>query len=109
MKKVDAELLEDIRRLNVVLHEDNETITAVAPCPTYIHHSEMVAPTYVVVFKCPHGEGRNAFCTPCTADRREGVFACMGWSKPGANPHPDCPGSRAVAVRTLVPTTREKA
>src|SRR4051812_42997616 len=104
---VDAALLDEIRRLNVVLHEDDETITAVSPCPTAAHRPEKVAPAYVVDFACPHGTSTHVFCVPCTADRRAGRYACLGrWTDDGAAD--DCPGAVAVAVATLHPVTRSK-
>jgi hypothetical protein len=107
VKAVPLHVVEEIRRHNIVLHEDEETITAVAPCPTAAHRPERVAPAYIVEFACPHGMSSNAFCGPCTADRRTGRFACLGdWTATGAGE--DCPGTFAVAARTFTPTTRRK-
>jgi len=101
--------LADLRALNAVFHEDAETITASAPCPTYTHRPEKVAPEYLVTFRCPAGESTTPFCGPCTADRRAGRFGCSPDVRPDGGCPDGCEGSRVVRVRTFVPRTIHKA
>jgi hypothetical protein len=104
-RTLSPEDVAEIRALNVVLHEDDATITAVSPCPTAAHGDEKVAPAYIVDFACPHGTSTNVFCVPCTTDRRVGRFHCLARTGIDAA---TCPGTYAVHVRTLTPTTKRK-
>jgi hypothetical protein len=101
---LSREMAIEVRRLNVVIREDAETITAVSPCPTAAHRPVKVEPRYIVHFRCPHGESVNVFCEPCTADRRVERYACLGKHLVDEQ----CPGTYAVKVETLMPRTFQK-
>jgi hypothetical protein len=112
-RAVDAATTAEIRRLNVVIHEDDETITAVAPCPTAAHRPEKVASTYLVEFTCKHATNETAFCTPCTAIRRAGTnWACLSTEHRVALAQGDmsasCDETRVTNVRVIHPVTRLK-